>query len=231
MATPKAGYRHEDGKRLPSVTTIIGRFKDSGALIKWAYRQGREHEHAALTGGEDPGDLYAVTKKAADAGSVAHDLIEQHVLTGEYQGELPPHWADIHANTAALAWNAYRQFVEWLNNTKIVVDSTEENLVSQEHRFGGTFDALGRDAQGRIVLIDWKTSNAVYGDYLVQLAAYGQLIKENKGIDVQGYHLLRVRKETADFSHHYWEDLSDAWRAFVLMRELYDITYQLGKRA
>lgn len=231
MATPKAGYRVNDGHRVPSVTTIIGRFKDSGALIKWAYRQGREHELAAQTGGEDPGDLYAVTKKAADAGSVAHDLIEQHVLSGKVQTDLPEGWQDVHPNVAALAWNAYAQFQEWLDNTRIQIDSTEENLVSEKYRFGGTFDALGRDNQGRIILIDWKTSNAVYGDYLVQLAAYGQLIKENKGVEVEGYHLLRVRKETADFSHHFWADLSDAWRAFEIMRELYELMYAINKRA
>lgn len=231
MATPRAGYRHEDGKRVPSVTTIIGKFKDSGALIKWAYRQGREHEHAALTGGEDPGDLYAVTKKAADAGSIAHDLIEQHVLTGQVQTEIPAAWAEAHQNVIDLAWNSYRQFQSWYKNTMLDVISTEENLVSQKYRFGGTYDALGKDSEGRLVLVDWKTSNAVYGDYLIQLAAYGQLLRECKGVEVQGYHLLRVRKETADFSHHYWENLDDAWRAFEIMRELYDLTYALSKRA
>lgn len=230
MATPKAGYRAQDGRRLPSVTTILGRFKDSGGLIKWAYRQGREHEHAALTGGEDPGDLYAVTKKAADAGSVAHDLIEQHVLSGQVQTELPSQWREISQTISDLAWNSYRQFQEWLANTRITVDSTEELLVSEKYRYGGTYDALGRDSQGRVILLDWKTSNAVYGDYLLQLAAYGQLVLECKDIKVEGYHLLRVRKETADFSHHYWQNLDEEFEAFLHMRELYELMYKIGKR-
>ena len=36
MPTPSEGYRI-DGKRVPSVTTIIGRFKESGALLRWAW--------------------------------------------------------------------------------------------------------------------------------------------------------------------------------------------------
>lgn len=231
MATLKGGYRVQDGKRVPSVTTVIGKFKESGALIKWAYRMGREHEHAALTGGDDPGDLYAVTKKAADAGSIAHDLIEDHVLTGEVQTEVRDAWVEAQDTVLDLAWNSYKQFQQWYKNTSLEVISTEEHLVSEEYRYGGTYDALGKDSEGRIVLVDWKTSNAVYGDYLVQLAAYAHLLKECKGIEVEGYHLLRVRKETADFSHHYWENLDEAWRAFELMRELYDITYRLSKRA
>jgi hypothetical protein len=38
MARPKGGYRNAEGVRVPGVTTIIGRFKDSGGLINWAIR-------------------------------------------------------------------------------------------------------------------------------------------------------------------------------------------------
>ncbi len=44
MPHPKGGYRDADGKRIPGVTTIIGRFKESGALIRWAYGRGRDGE-------------------------------------------------------------------------------------------------------------------------------------------------------------------------------------------
>lgn len=33
---PTQPYKHNDGKRVPSVTTIISRFKESGALINWS---------------------------------------------------------------------------------------------------------------------------------------------------------------------------------------------------
>lgn len=231
MATPKGGYRNAAGVRVPSVTTIIGRFKDSSGLIKWAYQQGRKHEHAACHGGDDPGDLYAETRKAADAGSIAHDMIERHILGDNVVNEeIPAQWQDAEHNVKLLALNSYQQFVKWQAQTKLVVTETETGGVSEKWQYGGTFDGLGRDADGAIVLIDWKTSNAVYSDYLVQLAAYGQLVKEVKGIEVTGYHLLRVRKETADFSHHYWNELSDAWEAFAHMRELYDLMYALRKR-
>ena len=41
MATPKQGYWLE-GQRLPSVTTVLSRFKDSGGLIHWAWSLGKE---------------------------------------------------------------------------------------------------------------------------------------------------------------------------------------------
>src|ERR1039458_3349974 len=42
MPTPKKGYYTKAGVACPGTTTIIGRFKDAGALIGWAYNQGRD---------------------------------------------------------------------------------------------------------------------------------------------------------------------------------------------
>ncbi len=35
-------YLDTEGKKVPSVTTICNRFKDSGGLINWANKVGRE---------------------------------------------------------------------------------------------------------------------------------------------------------------------------------------------
>jgi len=269
MATPSAGYRTKDGKRVPSVTTIIGRFKDSGALIKWGYSQGREHERiqsqnhviehfrelvpklggdalavaemCALMFGKNwevreltpaPGSLYEVTEKAANAGTIAHDLIEQHVLQGGVvQTEVLPQHQKAEKSVLDRAWNSYAQFQRWLAQTRIQITHTEMGLVSEKHRFGGTLDGIGVDADGKRVLIDWKTSNAVYSDYLIQLAAYGLLLDEcQPELAPQGFHLLRVAKESADFGHLYWGELDEQKEAFLLMRRLYELDYITKKR-
>ena len=47
---PPIIYKDHRGNRLPSVTTIIGRFKESGGLLYWANQQGlkarRSTKHA-----------------------------------------------------------------------------------------------------------------------------------------------------------------------------------------
>lgn len=68
MPTPKEGYYLKDGTRVPGVTTIIGRFKESGALIRWAFNQGKEGK-----------DLYETRDKAADIGSAAHAMVEAQI--------------------------------------------------------------------------------------------------------------------------------------------------------
>ena len=236
MPTPRQGYRNAAGEKVPSVTTILGRFKDSGGLIKWAYSQGRKHENLAMRNLPAPAHLYDTVQEAALAGTIAHDFIESYILDhaqeGERFAEAKAKYAGEAADVKTRAWNAYQQFLKWLSNTNIRITHTEMGQVSEAHQFGGTLDAVGLDADGNVVLIDWKTSNAVYGEYLTQLAAYAILLEEkNPALTPRGFHLLRVAKESADFAHHYYGELEREKRAFLLMRELYGIVYAIEKRA
>jgi len=225
MGRPIQGYRNAAGDKIPGTTTIIGRFKDSAGLIQWAYKQGREHGVLEAQGRPCPRHLYDVVGEAALAGTIAHDLIEAHIL-----GKQAPTF-DAAPEIMGRAQNAFAQYLEWREQSRIEVLETEACYVSELHQFGGTVDAIGRDARGRIVLLDWKTSNSVYSDYLLQLAAYALLLEECSQYRPTGFHLLRVAKESADFAHHYFGELDDAKEAFILMRSLYDLDKPLKKRA
>lgn len=217
MARPAQGYRNAAGDRIPGTTTVIGRFKDSGGLLHWAFKQGQS---GAAT-------LYEERDRAAEAGTLAHDMIEARILGKPF---VPPNLID--PSIMGKAQNAYTQFLEWKEQTRIEIVATEQVYVSEKHQFGGTVDAIGRDIKGRIVLLDWKTSNSIYTDMLIQLAAYALLLAENKPEwTPQGFHLLRVAKESADFAHHFYGELEQAKRSFLLMRELYDLDKDLKKRA
>jgi hypothetical protein len=235
MGTPSGGYYNAAGIKVPSVTTVISKSDDKSALIKWGYKQGLEHGRLRALGQPAPRDLYDVSQKAADAGSIAHDLIEYHVLndkdpTPEIVAE-HEHWAKADEAVRQRARNCYGQYLRWRKQTNIVIDRTETGGVSELYQYGGTYDGFGHNSDGEPVLIDWKTSNAVYGSMLIQLAAYGQIIRETRGIEVKEYHLLRMAKESADFAHHSYIVMADELRAFILMRELYDLTFKIGKRA
>ena len=219
---PKAGYKNAAGEKVPGVTTIIGRFKDSGALLHWAFAQGKLAEQGKIA------TLYEKRDEAAEAGTLAHNLIEASI-----HGEDPVAICTAHpiAETREKAWNAFQQYRQWAAQTGIEMVATEMPLVSEAYQFGGTPDAIGR-INGELVLVDWKTSNGVYQDYLIQLAAYKVLIEECTDYRITGgFHLLRFSKENADFAHHYWGELDDAWRTFVLFREAYDLDKRLKKRA
>lgn len=63
-------YKTADGKRVPSVTTILG-ILNKPALLDWAWRMGCEGQ-----------DYKAVRDNAGDIGTLAHYLILCH-LKGE----------------------------------------------------------------------------------------------------------------------------------------------------
>jgi|TARA_R100001460_G_scaffold92979_1_gene134866 hypothetical protein len=65
-----------DNKKVPSVTTILGRFKNSQGLIIWANKIGLEGKK-----------YHDEIGKAADVGTSLHELAELHILNQYY--ELP----------------------------------------------------------------------------------------------------------------------------------------------
>jgi hypothetical protein len=217
MPTPTQGYRTKDGKRVPGTTTVIGRFKESGALIYWAYNRGKEGL-----------ELYESRDKAAELGTLVHSMVELYIAHEDYIAPL----AALSESDKKQVLSAFSAFQEWFESNKFEVLEQEVQLVSETYRFGGTPDAIASDGKGRLVLLDWKTSDGVYSDHLYQLGAYRLLWDETHPDNplTGGSHLCRFAKTHGDFAHHFYPDLADAARAFVIMRELYDIDKGMKKR-
>jgi hypothetical protein len=221
MPHPKNGYTL-DGVRVPGVTTIIGRFKDSDALLYWAFEQGKAAQRGEIA------KLYDKRDEAAEAGTLAHSMVEAHI-----HGEPLPDLSSYPENIQKQAQRGFDNYIQWAENNRIEIIYQEIELISEAYKYGGCPDAIGRDARGRLCLLDWKTSNGVYQDYLIQLAAYRNLWEENNPSMPLGggFHLCRFDKEHADFAHHFWSELDDAWEQFILFRKAYDIDKTLKKRA
>ncbi len=85
---------------------------------------------------------------AGNFGSKAHDLFELML-----KGKTPV----IPTSHSIVASN----FSDWLQKQQggLTIIATEVTLWSDKHLFAGTADALGRTADGRLVVLDWKTGN------------------------------------------------------------------------
>lgn len=216
MGRPSDGYKI-DGKRVPGVTTIISRFKPSGGLIHWAWEQGRDGK-----------DYRETRDAAADAGTLAHDMVEADIYGATFDR------TKYSEDLLSKADGAFKAYQEWKRQTQLEVAESEVTLVSHQHRFGGTLDALL--VRGGLALGDWKTSNAIYADYLIQLGAYALLWEEafpSRPITA-GFHLLRFSKpsdasDPVSFAHHYWSNLDIAKQQFLLYREAYELDKRLNK--
>ena len=205
-------YKLKNDQRVPSVTTIIGRFKEAGGLIHWAWQLGKEGK-----------DYREVRDDAANAGTLAHQAVEAFIRG---QSFVYPEESEI----VQKARKAFGAFIEWAEQTQLKATHTEVSMISEKHKYGGTMDALL--ISGKRSVGDWKSSNALYPEYLVQIAAYGKLWEENHPDEpiTGGYHLLRFDKTNGDYTHKWWDNLDEAWEAFLLLRRLYDIDKNLKAR-
>ena len=199
-------YRNKKKKRLKSVTTIInGNLGwNKGALIGWT----RKH----CLNGEDSMKLL---KEAGRIGTLAHIMIEEYINGGAVNLD------DYTPSEISQAKTAYYSFYEWFKNNDVEFYETELKLVSEKYQFGGTFDALCF-VNGKFVICDWKTSTSVYDEFLIQLGAYRQLIKENLSYDIKGAILLKLDKEENGYEEHHYKlkDLNWGWKMFKLLLKI-----------
>lgn len=218
MPTPANGYRLKNGERVPGTTTIIGRFKESGALLRWAWKQGRDGK-----------ELYDERDRAAEIGTVAHAMVEASIKGQNPEAVFMELRLDPQSRERAR--DAFRAYQSWAEQSRLQIIEQEMQLVSETYRYGGTPDAIGLLGNA-LCLLDWKSSSGVYGDYLIQLAAYKNLWEENNPDRplTGGFHLCRFSKTHGDFEHRFFPNLDNAWRMFILLREAYEIDKELKAR-
>jgi hypothetical protein len=209
-------YPLKDGTDVPGASTIAKIGEDSGGLIHWAWKLGMEGQ-----------DYRKVRDKAADIGTVAHFMIECFLHNHEPDlSEFSP--ADVEKATIA-----YNNFRRWWDEEGFTVIEPEVQLVSEEFLFGGTIDAPSRDRDGKIVLLDWKTSKAIVPAHKVQLAGYEQLWNENRpDMKVQRRGIVRIGKESPDDFEISWIFSAEPfWRAFKARLFLHYENLHLKKAA
>ena len=213
---------HQDyfvnGEKVASVTTILGRWKDSGGLIYWAWKEGKEGR-----------DYRETRDKAADAGTLAHKMLEADIRKKEFIEN-----AGFDKLVWAQAKHAFGAYLEWKMSSSVTAIRTEVPLTSKVHNFGGTLDAIRVGESRR--LTDWKTSSGVYTEMLLQVAGgYSLLWEENYPDEpLDGIEILRFSKpeqpdDPVSFTHHYWGKgvIPIAQKQFLLLKDAYYLDKRL----
>ena len=170
---PKSHRYKLDGAWVPGVTGLIGKGLPKPALPYWAARTVAEWvadnqdltEELKRMGGRGPAIAFLKElpwqkrDEAAIRGTDVHALAEK-VVNGE-EVDVPEHLA------------AHVQgYVDWLDTTDLVPILTERPVASRQWQYAGTFDLIAR-MDGKVWLLDVKTSSDVYGSTALQLTAYG----------------------------------------------------------
>ncbi len=155
-----------DGVWYPRVTSIIN-IKAKPALYRFyaeldSYKQGEE-----------------IKKKSADEGTRVHEAAE-----AIFMGRPPVIAADI-----APAVKAFEEFIKE-RNVQVDPEYVEKRIVNYTERYAGTNDAVAL-IDGKLGILDLKTSAGIFRDYNLQLAAYFPPLQE-KLRDISTRWILRV---------------------------------------
>jgi predicted RecB family nuclease len=117
-----------------------------------------------------------------------------------------------------------------MSNFEIIF--SEKKLTNREFNYGGTADLLVKK-NDEYILIDFKSSNSIYADYLVQLSAYRHSIETEMNIKINKAIVARFPKEGDDFEIKEFNEqhLDQAFEYFKLIRQAFDQDKELSKIA
>jgi genome maintenance exonuclease 1 len=172
-------YLTPDGKRYPSVTTVIAPH-NKAAIDKWKDRVG----HAKAK---------KISENASERGDIVHLALEallNNYSTGEIVKTMMPHAKHVYLN---MKTELERRLTE--------VHGLEQPLFSHKLRLAGTTDCIAK-YDNLLSIVDFKTAlrlkktEYVQG-YFMQLAAYAFMFEEMTGHRIeQGVILIGVDGET-----------------------------------
>jgi len=199
-------YQNRKGKVIPGVTTIISANLgwSSRALMHWAWEEGLNRR-----------DYRESKKEAADIGTICHKYVEADIRGKEFRREEFP------KKLLTLATPTFEAYHEWKQSVEFQPLESELSLVSEVLQVGGTLDIAA--ILNRKAIVDIKSSNNVYPDHIIQVAAYGLLWNENFPDDpIEDFYILQLGKD-GGFSYHYIarSKIAAGAEVFRLLRRLH----------
>jgi hypothetical protein len=151
--------------------------------------------------------------EAASVGHEAHAWIERYIKAVLATGPASLQTQEILANLPEepRANNCCQAALRWMRAHNVRWRCTERKIYSREFEYAGTMDGLALvDSCGdslccpfsfkdRLSVIDWKTSNYLYLEYLLQTAAYQYAYIEETKEAVEDRWIIRLGKDDGEF--------------------------------
>jgi len=163
---------------VPSVTTILEAYPKDASYFKWLKDVGS--------------DADSIRDEAGRRGSIVHELTEKYDCGEECT------FINLHGNPQfkMMEWSMFERYVEFVNMHNPTNWAMELHMASANLGFAGTLDRV-MEINGKMMLIDIKTSNYLYPYFWLQLSAYHQLLLEHdSNIDIQGVGVLWLNAKT-----------------------------------
>lgn len=203
----------------PSVTTVLGVYPKGYGFTEWLKSVGYNADQ--------------VVQRAADTGSKIHGAIEQFLLG------FPLTWADDSGNAKFTLeeWIMITRFMEFFETHKPTDLVTEFKIINHNYQLGGTIDLMC-NLNGKRWLLDFKSSNYLWKEHELQIAAYATMVNENidngslsmpkiertgilhlkadtRGVDKKGKSMQGKGWRVADDTDYWGRPFGDAFKIFL----------------
>lgn len=130
------------------------------------------------------------TIQSAQFGTELHDFLETYLTTGEIKTLKPHPYADVN-----ICRDSMLKFVKDWNLGPHTTIKAECLIWSTIYRYAGCIDYVAHK-DGKMYIMDWKTTGSLHTKYLLQLAAYWVALEERAkeyGIPEKVEHVYLVR--------------------------------------
>lgn len=119
---------------------------------------------------------------------------------------------------------AIQGFLKWAKENKVKFIHSERKIYSKKHKYAGTLDAEAM-VNGKLAIIDFKTANAFYPEYFLQIAAYQQARQEEEEKKYDGAYIVRFSKNKENgkplFEVKKSENFEGCLRTFLACLQIY----------
>lgn len=170
-----------NGIPVPRVSEILKECIGKEALMFWAAKLGTK-------------SMFFEKSKAQTIGTKTHERIEHFLLYGE----------DLKDNTfnyskyINIAYNNFKEWLKYINFKGIFIEEiiAVEVPISCPY-YGGTIDCIAR-INGKVYIIDFKTSKQISFEYFLQTSAYMWAVNNGFCPDlphIDGIGIIRIDKE------------------------------------
>lgn len=222
----EASHRYKiDGQWATSVTTALKGIPKDG-LQRWAAKTVAKHalDHISTLAADVEHHGYGPTLSllsgipnekrdtAAIRGTDVHEVGQKYIAgeAVEVRPEIAPYV------------RGYAQFVEDWNPTSLF---DEVMVASRKHNYAGRLDSIQNIPGLGVCLVDYKTSNWIYGEHVLQCAAYrhAEVIvvdgEEQPMVPVGRVLILHIQPETYDLVPVQADEV--AFRKFLVAKDNY----------
>jgi len=203
-------YSHDgDRKWIISVTGATGMIDKSRVLMKWASNLTKDYLTSSITlikKAKSDIELQSIfdhacnqhtikKEEAGDTGTQVHEWCEKYIKTK------PSDRKDIELPEDENVLNGVTAFLSWVKSNKVKFIESEKMVYSKKHDYVGLLD-LKAKVNGKLTLVDFKTSKRVYPEYFLQACGYVLADEEESGDKYDEVSILHFNKEDGEFEEH-----------------------------